>query len=257
MSALKKLGILKHFKIWISTFGMLTSCTSQACKSTGLEPNNRHSSSPSYDVATQPNYFNFKIAVTRIAFWFFTSSNKPSINDVFLLLNGLRFNLSRWSRFPASRNERPSQDKERDRPGFPRNSPGSLSASRRSRCSGRSSLSAAFGSCVFSPLYTARHGRARPLTYPWPSGSAQGPAAQRTHLQVTCLVLMAAGTRAGVALKSQGLHRRGPARPRPRAQLRHSSAHHPHACVTCRVPAGNLTVTISSAGAWSRKVPTP
>lgn len=123
MSALKKLGILKHFKIWISTFGTLTSCTSQACKPTGLnkaqeQPQARHRV---IDVATQPNYFNFKIAVTRIAFWFSTSSNKPSINVVFLLLNGFRFNLSRWSRFPASQNERSSQDKECDRPGFPRN----------------------------------------------------------------------------------------------------------------------------------------
>lgn len=165
------------------------------------------------DVATQPNYFNFKIAVTRVAFWFSTSSNMPSINAVFLLLNGFRFNLSRWSRFPASQNERSSQDKECDPPGFPRNT------SRLTLC--KPPLQMLW---PLQPLRGLRvpacyHRCTRPATVGLgpspPSGSAQGPAAQRTHLQVTCLVLMAAGTRAGVALNSQGLHRRGPARPSP------------------------------------------
>lgn len=100
------------------------------------------------DVATQPNYFNFKIAVTRIAFWFSTSSNKPSINVVFLLLNGFRFDLSRWSRFHL-------RIRNATGPGFPAIPPGSLSASRRCRCSGRSSLSSAFG---FLRVIPAVHG---------------------------------------------------------------------------------------------------
>lgn len=65
------------------------------------------------------------------------------------------------------------------------------------------------------PLYTARLGPPRALTSLRLPDSAQGPGAPRTHLQVTCLVLMAAGPRAGVALNSPSRQRHGPARPRP------------------------------------------
>lgn len=156
-------------------------------------------------------------------------------------------------------------DKKCDLPVFPRNRPRSLSASRGCSSSCRSSLYAAFLR-VIRAVRPPPPPASAPRLPPWLPRSAQGPAGPRTHLQVTCLVLMAAGPRAGVTLKPQSRQRRGPARPRPalprpappRAESRHSCARHPRSCATSKVPPGNLTtITMGSARAWSRKVPTP